>query len=81
MKRIIGWIMMLITLIAMGIMGAYFIGIAKILLMVLSSFLASAWIGVAIVLINSVDYKKGTDNEEEETKNDKRRSNRRNQTG
>ena len=64
MKRIVGWIMMLIALIASVIMGAYFFGIAEILLMVLSSFLACAWIGVAIALINSGNYKKGTDNEE-----------------
>lgn len=65
MKRIIGWIMMLIILIAVVIMYAHLLGIAQTLLMFLMFFLSCAWIGVAIVLIESSDDKKETDDEEE----------------
>jgi glucan phosphoethanolaminetransferase (alkaline phosphatase superfamily) len=66
MKRIVGWIMMLIALIIILIIYAPLIGIAQTLLMLLEVFLSCAWVGVAVVLINSGNYKKGTDNEKEE---------------
>ena len=66
MKRVIGWMMMLIALIAVVIMYAYCIGIVQTLLMFLAIFLSCAWVAVANVLIKSGNDKKGTDNEEEE---------------
>ena len=58
MKRIIGWIMMLIILIAAVIMYAHLLGIAQTLLMFLTFFLSCVWVGVAIALIKSSDDKK-----------------------
>lgn len=66
MKRVIGWMMMLIALIAVVVMYAHLMGIAQTLLMFLILFLSWAWIVVATVLIKSGNDKKGTDNEEEE---------------
>ena len=65
MKRVIGWMMMLIALIAVVVMYAHLMGIAQTLLMFLILFLSWAWIVVATVLIKSGNDKKGTDNEEE----------------
>lgn len=66
MKRVIGWMMMLIALITVVVMYAHLMGIAQTLLMFLILFLSWAWIVVATVLIKSGNDKKGTDNEEEE---------------
>ena len=66
MKRVIGWMMMLIALITVVVMYAHLMGIAQTLLMFLILFLSWAWLVVATVLIKSGNDKKGTDNEEEE---------------
>lgn len=65
MKRIIGWIMILVISIAAVIMYAYVLGIVQTLLMFLAIILSGAWVTVAIALIDSGNGKKGTDNREE----------------
>lgn len=65
MKRIVGWIMIIIALIAVVVMYAHLLGIVQTLLMFLTLFLSCVWIVVAEVLIKSGNDKKGTDDEEE----------------
>ena len=53
MKRIVGWIMILMLLIVAVIMYAHVLGIVQTLLMFLVIFLTCVWVAVATVLINS----------------------------